>query len=356
MRILFTKLRHIGDNLLVTPTIVATRKKHPDAEIWLAVRRGTEGILAGCPEIDRIVVTARPEEGRRTSRELVSDLAATARIATAGFDYAFELGDNDRGRTLVLASRARVRCTNAYERPEGEPLTGFWKGCFNHPVTTGHGPVHQVLRDYNAVRKALSLPEDPPPLRFAAEFRRLHGLPLPTDEPYAVVHPATRWASKAWSTEHWKIVVAELLERFPRVVVSCGPDPAEISVAETLRTGNEECVLTTGGMLGWTQVAGLLGSASLFVGVDTAAMHLAASTGCPSVALFGNPPAYQFRPWKVPHRVVRSRDEMPERERILIPGEQLMDEITAGAVLEAIEGFLTELRQDPTQGRATSLR
>jgi heptosyltransferase-3 len=69
MRILFTKLRHIGDNLLITPIVVATRLKYPDAEIWVAVRRGTEGILAGCPEIDHLVTTARPEEGGRTGRD-----------------------------------------------------------------------------------------------------------------------------------------------------------------------------------------------------------------------------------------------------------------------------------------------
>jgi heptosyltransferase-3 len=350
MRILFTKLRHIGDNLLVTPTIVATRRKYPDAEIWLAVRRGTEAILAGCPEIDRVVVTARPEEGRRTRGELAADLATTARIATTGFDYAFELGDNDRGRTLVMASRAKVRCTNSYERPEGEPLTPFWKGRFNRLVTTGHGPVHQVIRDYNAVREVLSLPDDPPPLRFAPGARKAHGLPLPAGEPYAVIHPATRWPSKSWPADRWRTVVEKLLARFPRIVVSCGPDPSEIAVAESLREGCGERVLSSGGALAWARVADLLGGADLFIGVDTAAMHLAAATGCPSVALFGNPPSYQFRPWKVTHRVVRARDGMPEKERILLPGEQLMGEITTGAVLEAVDGLMAEVQTEPRVG------
>ena len=109
MRILFTKLRHIGDNLLITPIMVATKRKYPEAEIWLAVRRSTEGILAGCPEIDRIVTTARPEESMRSWRNRVEDLRTLARIARTHFDYAFELGDNDRGRLLVAASMAPFR-------------------------------------------------------------------------------------------------------------------------------------------------------------------------------------------------------------------------------------------------------
>jgi len=97
MRILFTKLRHIGDNLLVTPIITATRRKFPGAEIWVAVRRGTEGILAGCPEIDRILVTARPEQGGRTWVDFREDLATFAKIARTKFDYAFELGTTTAG-------------------------------------------------------------------------------------------------------------------------------------------------------------------------------------------------------------------------------------------------------------------
>ena len=119
MRILFTKLRHIGDNLLITPTLVAVKRKFPDAEIWVAVRRGTEGILAGCPEIGRIITTARPEEGRRTWGDLGRDMASLAEISRTRFDYAFELGDNNRGRILAAASNAAVRCTNSYERPDG---------------------------------------------------------------------------------------------------------------------------------------------------------------------------------------------------------------------------------------------
>ncbi|MEI7963136.1 MAG: glycosyltransferase family 9 protein [Verrucomicrobiota bacterium] len=343
MRILFTKLRHIGDNLLITPLIVATKQRFPEAEIWVAVRRGTEGILAGCPEIDRIVTTARPEEGRRTWRDVGSDLGTLAEIATTRFDYAFELGDNDRGRSLVTASRATLRCTNSYECPHGEPLSPFWKNRFNRLVTTGHGPVHQVLRDYNTAREALSLPEDAPSLRFAREAWMDHPLKPLITGPYAVIHAATRWSSKSWDPTRWHSVVTDLLKKFPQVIISCGPNAREITEAQQLCEGNRNHggrVLSTGGSLSWRQLASLLGSAELFVGVDTAAMHLAAAVQCPSVVLFGHAPAYQFRPWKSLHRVVRSRDALPEKERILLAGEQLMGEIFPKEVIQAVNSLL----------------
>lgn len=342
MRILFTKLLHIGDNLLLTPTLVATKEKFPDSEIWVAVRRGTEGILAGCPEIHRIVMTARPEEGRRTWSDSGRDLLTLAEIASTSFDYAFELGDNNRGRVLCTASRAKIRCINSYKRPEGIPLSMSWKKRFNRLITTGHGPVHQVRRDYNAVRETLGLPEEPPPMRFAREAMRPSPLESKITDSYAVVHAATRWSSKSWPLDCWKQVIAALLKRFPQVVISCGPSPREIAEASILCESFEGRVLSTEGKLSWAQLATLLGSASLFVGVDTAAMHLAAAVKCPSVVLFGHPPAYQFQPWKCPHRVVRSKDTMLETERYKLPGEQLMQEISVLMVTEAVASILSE--------------
>ena len=49
MRILLIKPKQIGDSLILTPTITAIKRAHPEAEIWVVVRRGCEGILAGLP-------------------------------------------------------------------------------------------------------------------------------------------------------------------------------------------------------------------------------------------------------------------------------------------------------------------
>ena len=228
MRILFTKLRHIGDNLLITPIIVATRQKFPEAEIWVAVRRGTEGILAGCPEIDRLLTTARPEEGRRTWRDSGSDFATLAGIAAGRFDFAMELGDNDRGRTLIAASMARVRATHASDLG----LSPFWRRCFTHVVEQERGNLHQVEMDYMTPRMVLGLPDDIPPLRFAREA----SLPWKGDSSlprggFAILHAATRWHCKSWPSERWRAALEGILEFTPRVIVSCGPSPDEIAEA-----------------------------------------------------------------------------------------------------------------------------
>ena len=301
MRILFTKLRHIGDNLLVTPIIVATKLRYPDAEIWMAVRRSTEGILAGCPEIDRIVTTARPEESKRSWKDRLEDSSTFALIARTHFDYAFELGDNDRGRVLVAASMATVRGAH-----HGDPgLRPFWRRLFHDVISADRSAMHQVEMDYIIPKQVLGLSEEVPPLRFDVNATRTWtGAFDPEKEDFAIVHAATRWKSKAWPLERWRKVLEEILEFTPRILVSCGPGEAEVAEAAALCMGFGERVTTTGGKASWAQLAWLMQRARYYVGVDTAAMHLAAAMQCPIVALFGESIPEQFGPWKCPHEMV----------------------------------------------------
>jgi heptosyltransferase-3 len=301
MRILVTKLRHIGDNLLVTPIITATRRKFPDAEIWLAVRRGTEGILAGCPEIDRVLTSARPEEGRRTWGDFGKDLGTFAEIARTRFDHALELGDNDRGRMLVLASGAPVRATH-----RGDPgLSPFWQRCFTHVESTDRSRLHQVEMDYLTPRVVLGLEAEPPALRFdPAAARPWPGLPDAEAGDFAILHAATRWESKTWPRERWKETLGRILEFTPRIVISSGPAEREVAGARYLAEGFGDRVVITAGKTTWSPLAWMLDRARYFVGVDTAAMHLAAAMQCPAVTLFGQTLPGQYRPWKSPHRMV----------------------------------------------------
>lgn len=334
MRILFTKLRHIGDNLLVTPIIMATKRRFPDAEIWMAVRRGTEGVLSGCPEISRIVTTARPEEGKRTWKDFGSDLATLAEIARTRFDYAFELGDNDRGRMLVAASRAPVRATHLSDLGLGT----FWRSRFTHIVDTERSHLHQVEMDYMTPMRVLGLPQEPPPLRFdPAAARPWEGLSHPDADDFAVLHAATRWESKSWPMERWREALERILEFTPRVIVSCGPSPREIDEAQRLCSGFGDKVRTTAGTASWSQLAWLLARARYYVGVDTAAMHLAAAMQCPVVTLFGQTIPGQFGPWKAPHVMIAPAGRKvgeSEDHRGLPPNHRMLA-INVGEVVEA---------------------
>jgi heptosyltransferase-3 len=60
------------------------------------------------------------------------------------------------------------------------------------------------------------------------------------------------------------------------------------------------------GTLSLPEVAALTAQALVFVGVDSAPMHMAAAMGTPVLALFGPSGEYEWGPWMVRQRVVAS--------------------------------------------------
>ena len=335
MRLLFVKLRHIGDALLLTPTLAAVKQVLPRSEIWVVVRGGSEGILAGCPHIDQLRVAMIPEHGSARQAHRGADTGLLRELRRAKFEHAFELGGGDRGRWLVTLSgvRGRTASTSAQSFPR------HWKPAFNRPSTTRRYGLHEVQRDYLAVHDILPLPEEIPALDFAAEAAR-PWTPAESLGEFGVIHAGTRRGHKAWLEDRWIDTGRALLEQLPHLVISCGPDTEEKALATRLVEALGPRALTTDGQTSWAQLAWLLQRARLFVGVDTAAMHLAAACHCPTVALFGSSKIFEWRPWRVRHRTIRALDWLEEEAAEKLLPEQLMEKITARTVVEACKDVL----------------
>lgn len=158
-------------------------------------------------------------------------------------------------------------------------------------------------------------------------------------ERFAVVHAGTRWVRKSWSEQRWIETCRALLDRVPRIVLSSGPDPEERAMNGRIRAALGESAISTDGQTDWCQLAWLLSRAKLFVGVDTAAMHLAAACQCPTVALFGGSKIFEWYPWRVRSAVVRAQDWLGEE--VALKDEELMKEIRADHVIAACDDILS---------------
>src|SRR5476649_1886061 len=119
MRILLIKPKQIGDTLILTPTITAIKQAYPEAEIWVLVRRGCEGILAGCPAIAQILTLAGVVKSARRPGDFWRQVAILCRLWSVKFDCVFELGDGHRARLFAMLCRARWR----YSVKTSSPLT-----------------------------------------------------------------------------------------------------------------------------------------------------------------------------------------------------------------------------------------
>ena len=99
---------------------------------------------------------------------------------------------------------------------------------------------------------------------------------------------------KEWTRDGWRALAAGLAQRGLRVVVIGGPGESERQYLDGVWRG-----VAPVHQVRWPETVGLLSSARVYIGPDTSVTHLAAATGCPTVALFGPMDPRVWGPWPV---------------------------------------------------------
>jgi ADP-heptose:LPS heptosyltransferase len=94
--------------------------------------------------------------------------------------------------------------------------------------------------------------------------------------PEVVIHPGSGGRDKNWPMAHFEELAARLVARGLQVSWCLGPAEDPLSV--------ERATLSP---MNLVELAGLLGSAKLYVGNDSGISHLAGAAGCRTVAIFG---------------------------------------------------------------------
>jgi ADP-heptose:LPS heptosyltransferase len=156
--------------------------------------------------------------------------------------------------------------------------------------------VHEVLRALSTVATlGFGLPE--------GDDGRLRVRPLPPGPdltgPYVVVHPGASVPARAWAPDANAALVDALVASGRRVVVTGGPEEAELAtlVAGPVRPG----VVDLGGRTDLAALAAVLAGADAVVVANTGPAHLAAAVGTPVVSLFApTVPSSRWAPWGVP--------------------------------------------------------
>jgi heptosyltransferase-3 len=121
-----------------------------------------------------------------------------------------------------------------------------------------------------------------------------------------LIHPGSRWLFKCLPA----VPTAALLDRLAGMglplVMTGAPDPAEAPLVKAIKSALASPIVDLTGQLTLPELSALIASARLFIGCDTAPMHLASAAGTPVVAWFGPSDDRVWGPWRVPHRVVAS--------------------------------------------------
>ena len=314
--VLVIQLGDIGDVVWSLPAFQAVRAALPRAEIFLLVRKGIGSLLEADPAITGIFEVER-YPGNIVER-LISQIPFLVRIRKVRFGLVFDLRSDERGAFMA-------RWTGAPYRASLWAATAPWyrNRLFTHLVYPTNenirvrlGASEQTLR---IVRQfGIPTPETTPRLALSptavdhmkdalaardirAEGEGKNGGP----RGFVTISPFSRWAYKEWPLERWSEIAAWLGREYGLISVLVG--------AAGERARAEELVKTTSGVLfnlaGETtlgELAALLSLSRLHVGVDSAAPHIAAAVGTPTITIYGPSDWRDWAPVGDKHQVVTS--------------------------------------------------
>jgi heptosyltransferase-3 len=274
-RILVVALRRLGDVLLTTPLIRSIKRAYPQAAIEVLVFAGTEGILAGNPDLSRIVTIPQ--------RPRLSETLALALRLGRRYDLALSTQTGDRPTAFaVIAGRQSVG-----------PLEPSGFAAAVKRIALGRSYVRD--RDQHRVLDILRLAEllgIPAHAEVVCPAGAVRPALVPT-QPYAVIHAAPMFVYKRWTADGWRKLAAALRERGLATVIT-GAATDRVYLDDIWRGSD---VVRLDGELAWPELAAAIAGARAYIGPDTAITHLAAATGTPTVALYGPTDPRLWGPW-----------------------------------------------------------
>lgn len=290
-RVLLVRLRSIGDTVLTTPSLFALRRFLPNARIDILLEDWVAPVLENLGHVDNVI---KLERGSTAAR-----LQLARKLRGQRYDVVYNLHGGTTATLLTRASGARHRVGFAnyqYARLHNHlapsPLV-LWGAEKTHSVEQ-----QLALLGWTGVPVS-----DRPPTQLAFSEATAAGVSLKLSAagidaltPYAVVHPATAFATKQWAVEKFARAVEYLTGRGIAVVAIAAANEAPVVQALI----NESAAP----LVGWTdlslpKVTALIARARVFVGNDSGVAHIAAAVRTPAVVIFGSSNTAHWRPWAI---------------------------------------------------------
>lgn len=336
-RILAIQIKRIGDLILTVPALRLLRRHRPDAHITL-VTAGSAGQLASCiPGIDENL----------NYRSLRLNFALWGSLLTDPFDFSLDFNGTDRSVGMSFVAGASNRATYT-KRVLKFPRNTIFTHTSPASLKKLHTIDHMIaLLETMGIhpgehREALRL-EIPASVQEQTQ-RILQGHEIGGNQSFAVIHPGTARTEKYWTCAGWAAVIDHLIhEKKLSVVITGGGDAAEIAHIETIKTtlrpDTRSQVIDFSGQFSLPQTATIISKSKLVLGVDTAAMHLAAAFEKPQLVLFGPTNPYHWRPLHDQARVILAGQEEPlgdDEFKMKIP-DVPMSLITAKQVIAVLD-------------------
>ncbi len=306
----------LGDVVHTLPLVHALKRCFPSCHIGWIIQEALRAIPDSDPAVDEIIPISIPSTSDPGAGAWSVVRAATATVTTLRrlrtrfrdrpYDFVLDLHASFRSGLLGATNPNGVRIGFA-DAKELNPLFQ------QHKVDPGPETVHAVDKNMAFAEYLQCAPD-------AADFRIISN-PAGAQRARAFLaeagksqydrlvyaNPAARWETKLWNIKAWAALADLLTERAGASVIFAG-SPDDISHIKKITALMKQNALVAAGRMNLADAVALMELCSVYVGVDSGPMHVAAFAGIPVVALFGPTDPAKVGPYGPGHKVIQKAD------------------------------------------------
>jgi ADP-heptose:LPS heptosyltransferase len=287
-RFLLVRVDRLGDALISTPVIRALRERYPDAKIDILLGEKNAPVGPLLPDVDERAVLRRGQL-----------LGAIGKLRSNRYDVVLNLHLN-RSASASLVSRL-ARGQHVVEHPVRQDFEEHVV-CLTSRILTplGIAPIDHGLWEQHPMRIIV-----PPESLKRAQAVCSAILDGRGDVPRVFLNVSASAESRKWAAESWGQLAYGLAGMgFQSVLCGTPEDAAALATAMEAAEGSATVLPPTAS---YPDFAANLALADIVVTTDGSTVHLAASLGKPTVALYNElRVASAWPPWGVPSRTLSS--------------------------------------------------
>ena len=304
-RLLFIRLRNLGEAVLDTANLRALKHWRPDLQITTLVEAIYTDLYTADPEIEAIPLP-RAAKDKRSS--LAARLQIIKTIRQRKFHTVINLHGGPTSAQLTFLSGAQHRVGAQHFR------NGYAYNLRIPPAEEllGRNDLHTVEYQFGQFNW-LGLPAAEPepthlhvdPAARARSQTQLHAAGIDPTRPYAVLAPTNEFYTKRWLPARYAVIAEQLSGRGYQIVMTGAPTEEQRQQLAAVQAETRQ-PLASLSSLSIGELVALIADAQLFVGNDSGPAHIAAAVKTPLVVLFGPASSQRWRPWRAPAEVVQN--------------------------------------------------
>lgn len=323
----------IGDCMLITPAIALLREKFKNARIAVLGLAYTKEIFTNNPHVDEFIEDLFSEGRVRSIKDFRNYVD---QIKKHKFDCSIHFYNELPYALLALFSGIKYRLGDA-SKPFLWPFYNIKSNCRWNDLTL-HEVEHNIL-----LLKPLGIPlsDPPPPMQInVPQANEMND----KDSLVVGIHIGTGSGNKAWLPDRYAKVIDHISKKYGAKVIITGANK-EIPASKTIMKLCKNKPINLVAKTTLSELISVISTYSIYIGVDTGPLHIAAALKIPTVAIF--PTKFvkptEWGPWRTPHVIIRkaihcSQKCLPRD----CPFDDCLKEITEDDIISGVETLLAK--------------